>query len=200
MVTARSPTLTTLVVFVLVFVAETVSRVLGLFPALFVLAPPVTVNPWTVVTSVYAHSGPVHLLGNAVALLIPGLILERQTSDLRYHAFFVTAGATAGIAEITVAPLFGQPTGVLGASGAVFAFIGYLLTANRLTEAAIGGIQLSGRTQLLVFAVLAVLVTVATGQPGVALVAHFTGLFVGLLAGRAHVLRTEERPSVATHQ
>lgn len=193
MVTARSPTLTTITVFVVVYVLETVARLLNVFGGLFVLAPPVTVNPWTVVTSVYAHSSPVHLLSNAVALLVPGFILERQTSTGRYHAFFLCSGALAGIAEIAVAPLFGAPVGVLGASGAVFAFIGYLLSANRLTEAAIGGVALSGRAQLALFTVLAVLVTVATGQPGVALVAHFTGFLLGLLAGRAHLLRVERR-------
>lgn len=189
MVTARSPTLTTITLFVVVFAVETAARFLGLFSVLFVLAPPVTTNPWTVVTSVYAHSGPFHLLWNAIALLIPGIILEQQTTSLRYHAFFVTAGATAGITEITIGPLLGSPAGVLGASGAVFAFIGYLLSANRLAEAAIGGVELSGRIQLLVFVILAILVTVATGQPGVALIAHFTGFLVGLLAGRLHLLR-----------
>ncbi|WP_136716237.1 rhomboid family intramembrane serine protease [Halorientalis salina] len=195
MVTARSPTLTTITLFVVVFVFESVARLLGVFPLLFVLAPPVTTNPWTVVTSVYAHAGPIHLLGNAIGLLLPGFVLERQTSALRYHAFFLTAGAAAGIAEITVGPLLGNAAGVLGASGAVFAFIGYLLSANRLAEAAIGGVELSGRVQLVAFAVLAVLVTVATGRPGVALVAHFTGFFVGLVAGRVHLLRRPTPPS-----
>ncbi|MFD1585515.1 rhomboid family intramembrane serine protease [Halorientalis brevis] len=196
MVSARSPTLTTITLFVVVFAVETVARLLGVFPALFVLAPPVTTNPWTIVTSVYAHSGPVHLLWNAIALLLPGFILEHQTSELRYHAFFVAAGATAGVAEITIGPLLGSPAGVLGASGAVFAFIGYLLSANRLAEAAIGGVELSGRTQLLAFVILAIAVTVATGQPGVALIAHFTGFLVGLLAGRAHLLRRSPDRSV----
>jgi len=198
MVTARSPTLTTITLFVVVFVFESVARVLGVFPVLFVLAPPVTTHPWTVVTSVYAHSGVVHLLGNAIALLVPGFILERQTSDLRYHAFFLTAGATAGIAEITVGPLLGDPAGVLGASGAVFAFMGYLLSGNRLADAAIGGVELSGRVQLAVFVLFAVVVTAVTGQPGVALVAHFTGFFVGLVAGRAHLLRRPTTRSVVS--
>lgn len=193
MVAVRSPTLTTLTVFVLVFVAEAGARLLGVFSPLFVLAPPVTKHPWTILTSVYAHSGVFHLFWNAIALLIPGLILERQTTALRYHAFFIGAGAIAGLAQITVGPLLGPTAGVLGASGAVFAFIGYLVAGNRLADAAIGGIELSRRTQLLVFAILAIIVTIGTGQPGVALVAHCTGLFVGLLAGRTHLLRETAR-------
>lgn len=185
----RSPTVATLSVFVVVFVLELVARALGVFPALFVLAPPLGVHPWTLVTSVYAHAGPGHLLANAVALLLPGLVLEHQTTAARYHAFFLTSGALAGAVQVTVGSAVGPASSVLGASGAVFAFIGYLLTANRLSEAAIGGVRLSGAVQLLVFGVIAVVVTLATGAPGVALIAHFTGLFVGLVAGRLHLLR-----------
>ena len=195
MAAARSPTLTTLVLFVVVFLLETVVGLLsivglgGAWVTLFVLAPPLTDDPWTLVTSVYAHAGVGHLLANALALVLPGLVLERSTSPLRYHAFFVSAGVVAGVAEIALGGLVGTPSGVLGASGAVFAVIGYLLTSNRLTDAAVRGVSLSSRAQLLVFAGLAVLVTIATGSPGVALIAHFTGLLVGLLAGRAHLLR-----------
>jgi membrane associated rhomboid family serine protease len=189
MATARSPTVTTIAVFVGVFALQLLAQPLGLFADLFVLAPPLTTAPWSLVTSVYAHAGPGHLLANAVTFLVPGLLLERQTTTLRFHGFFVGSGALAGIAEISVGSLLGAPSGVLGASGAVFAFVGYLLTANRLADAAIGGVSLSGRTQLLLFGLLAVAVTVATGQPGVALVAHFTGFLLGLLAGRAHLLR-----------
>lgn len=192
MVTARSPTLLTITLFVVVFLAEAAARLFGVFSMLFVLAQPVTRHPWTLVTSVYAHSGPTHLLANAIALLVPGIILERQTSPGRYHAFFVGAGGVAGLAEITIGPLIGPTTGVLGASGAVFAVIGYLLTANRLTEAVIRGVTLTRRIQLVVFVGLAVGVTMWTGNPGVALVAHFTGLLVGLIAGRAHLLRPPE--------
>ena len=200
MVSARSPTLTTLVLFVVVYLLQTVVGLLavvglgGAWATLFVLAPPLTDNPWTIITSVYAHAGVGHLLANAIALLLPGLVLERSTTPLRYHAFFLTAGVVAGVTEITLGSFLGTPSGVLGASGAVFAVIGYLLTSNRLTEAVVSGVSLSPRLQLVVFAGLAVLVTVATGSPGVALLAHFTGLLVGLLAGRAHLLRVQAHP------
>ena len=51
---------------------------------------------------------------------------------------------------------------------------------------------------LLLFAVLAAVVTLATAAPGVALVAHFTGFLVGLLAGRARLLHppsADRRPA-----
>ncbi|RXK51541.1 rhomboid family intramembrane serine protease [Halorientalis pallida] len=189
MVLGRSPTVTTLSVFVVIFLLEWVAIPLGLFGTLFVLTPPVAAHPWTLVTSVYAHVTLQHLLANSLGLLVTGVVLERATTRLRYHAFFVGTGALAGIAQITVGGAFGAGTGVLGASGAIFAFVGYLLTSNRLTDTVVGGIELSGRVQMLAFLLVAAGITLATGSARAALVAHFTGLLVGLLAGRAHLLR-----------
>jgi membrane associated rhomboid family serine protease len=196
MVSIRSPTVTTIALFVAVYalqwIASLFGSVVGPTTGLFVLTPPVDKQPWTLVTSVYAHAGLTHLGANALALLVPGIIVERSTTSLRYHLFFVTSGAIAGVVEITAGPLLGsQAAGVLGASGAVFAIIGYLLTSNRLTDTVIGGIELRGRTQLALFTILAVAVTLTTGSPGVALLAHFTGLLLGLLAGRMHLLRAD---------
>lgn len=191
MALTRSPTLTTLALFVVVLLLQSVASVGGALAGLFVLSPPITARPWTLVTSVYAHAGVGHLLANAVALLLPGLLLERQTTAVRFHAFFVTAGALSGVAEVTIGSLVGTPTGVLGASGAVLAVIGYVVAGNRLTDAAVGGIAVPERVKVAVLAVVAIAVTLATGAPGVALIAHFTGLFAGLFAGRAHLLRRE---------
>lgn len=196
MVLDRSPTVTTLSAFVVVFLLEWVAIPLGLFGTLFVLTPPVTAHPWTLVTSVYAHMTLQHLLANSLGLLVTGPVLERATTRLRYHAFFVGTGALAGVTQIAFGGALGTKTGVLGASGAIFAFVGYLLASNRLTDTVVGGIEVSARVQLLLFLVVAGVVTLATGSARAALVAHFTGLFVGLLAGRAHLLRVDRASSI----
>lgn len=188
----------TLGVFLGVFLCQRlVSLVAGgvAMQSLFVLTTPVARNPWTVVTSVYAHSGLSHLIANAVALAFVGVLLERQTTSARFYTFFLVTGALSGLAEVWVAPLTGLVLGgatqvsVLGGSGAIFALAGYLLTSNRLTDRVVGSIQVPPRVQIAAFGAIAVVVTLATAQPQVALVAHFTGLLLGLLAGRAHVLR-----------
>lgn len=196
MVLGRSPTVTTLSVFVVVFLLEWVAIPLGLFGTLFVLTPPIATHPWTLVTSVYAHMTLQHLLANSLGLLVTGAVLERATTRLRYHAFFVGTGALAGVTQITVGSALGPGTGVLGASGAIFAFVGYLLTGNRLTDTVGGGIELSGRARLVALLLVAAVVTLATGSARAALIAHFTGLFVGLLAGRAHLLRVKQPSSI----
>lgn len=186
----RSPTVDTLAVFVVVFALQTAASLVGLSGALslFVLSPPVTDAPGTILTSVYAHGSLGHLLANSIALALAGFVVERRTTWLRFHLFFLSVGAVAGVSQVVLSGLFGTPTGVLGASGAVFGLFGYLLAGNRVTTTVFSRIQLSPRAQVVVFVVAAAVVTVATGQPGVALVAHFVGLLLGLLAGPTRLL------------
>ena len=75
-----SPIVETLVVFLLVAVAQTIAGLVGAMVGLFVLTPPVTENPWTIVTSVYAHDNLGHLFSNSVALVLFGWPVARATS------------------------------------------------------------------------------------------------------------------------
>ncbi|HMB49603.1 MAG TPA: rhomboid family intramembrane serine protease [Natronoarchaeum rubrum] len=194
-----SPTAETLAAFAVVFVVQQALRVVApvLEFALFYLAVPLEVRPWTLVTSVYAHdpTGLGHLLSNAVALAIVGFALERHTTRWRFHTFFVLTGAAAGAFQVLFTQLLVQAgvvpraVPVLGASGAVFALFGYVLTGNRLTGGILDRIGLDPRWQLLLFLVAAALVTLATAAPGIALAAHFFGFLLGLLAGQANLLR-----------
>jgi len=128
--------------------------------------------------------------------------LERETTALRFHAFFLLTGALAGLAEVWFAAVAGSmlpgivaQVNVLGASGAIiFALFGYLLTSNRLTDRVVGNFEVSPRVRFALFAVVAGAITVATASQQVALVAHFTGLLLGLLAGRLRPPTTVEPP------
>jgi len=196
-----SPIIELLVVFCLVFAAQLVTALTGLVQTLFVLSPPVTDNPWTVVTSVYAHGSVQHLVSNAVALVLFGWPVARATTRSRFHLFFVLSGALAGVSQILLRGLladlpilgFEGTPGVLGASGAVFALLGYLLASNRLSTELGSFIRVPQWVTLVVFLLVAAGVTLMTAAPGVALIAHFTGLFVGLVAGRLRVLNVSPR-------
>jgi Uncharacterized membrane protein (homolog of Drosophila rhomboid) len=185
---ARSPTVHTLAVILGVFALQQITAFLGAARVLFLLDPTFGARPWAIVTSVYAHAGPSHLLGNAVALLLLGLLLERRTSAFRYHLFFISTGAVAGLTEVVLGSLTGLPRGVLGASGAIFAVLGYLMAGNTASVTLLDSLRLPPRVQLGLGAIIAVGVTVATGGAGVALIAHFTGLLLGLVAGRLRLL------------
>jgi membrane associated rhomboid family serine protease len=194
---ADRPTLTTLALFAVVFGLQAFGGSFGLDTSVFVLAWPLTDRPAAVVLSVYAHGGLGHLAANTLALAVVGPLVAYQTTPARFHAFFVVSGAIAGVVQVLVTLPFG-PTGVLGGSGAIFALMGYLLVGNRASYAALSWLPLGTAGSLLLFAVLAAVVTLATAAPGVALVAHFTGFLVGLLAGRARLLHppsADRRPA-----
>lgn len=187
----RSPTVETLALFVVVFAAQ---RLVGLVSqslavGLFALAPPVSVRPWTLLVSVYAHAGVAHLVSNAAVLVVVGLVVERVTTRWRFHAFFAGIGVLAGLAQVLVADFVGPAAAVLGASGAVFGLLGYLLAGNPVTDAVLGWLPLSGRVRVALLLALAAGATLLTAGPGVALVAHFTGFALGLASGRVHLLR-----------
>ena len=184
------PTADTLVLFAAVFLAQRLLAVAGAVNPL-VLTTPLAVNPWTILTSVYAHASVGHLLANVIALLVVGPLISRVTTRARFHAFFVAVGVIAGSAEVLVGGLFGGRVAVLGASGALFGLLGYLLAGNRLAAATLGRIRLSSTAQALLVVTIAGALTLATAAPGVALVAHFTGLCCGLLAGRIRLLHVD---------
>lgn len=194
------PTLETIGLVVLVFLVQHLRPLVGWYVPL-ALSNPLFDPPWSVVTSVYAHGGIVHLLSNLVALAIVGPLVARRTTRLSFHLFFVTTGALAGIGEIVLSDLaslvlFGlvAPTGsVLGASGAIFALLGYILSGNVVSTKLLDRIALSKRTQIVLFVAVAALVTYATASPGVAVFGHATGLLCGLLAGRSGLLDDADR-------
>jgi membrane associated rhomboid family serine protease len=183
------PTLQTLAVIAVVFLCQ---QVVGLFgPAeyvLFVFDPGVGARPWTAVTHVYAHANLGHLLSNALGLALVGPLVARRTSTLRFHTFFVATGVVAGLGEVFLGSLVGPPTGVVGASGAIFALFGYLLAGNVVTAGVLDRLDLSRRAQVALFVAVAVLVTLATGSPRAALVGHAVGFACGLLTGRLRLL------------
>lgn len=178
------PVFELLTAFVVVFLVQQVTRFANITAFLFVLQPPVETNPWTVVTSVFAHGGLGHLLSNSVALLFIGIPVAIYTTRLRFHLFFVTAGALAGISQIVLS----NTGGVLGASGGVFALLGYLIASNRVSSTLGSIISVPWWITYLLFFALAAAVTVVTASPGVALIAHFTGFLFGLFTGRLNVL------------
>lgn len=184
---AGRPTVTTLLLFAVVFAAQLVGGVVGLGGTAFALALPLAERPWTILVSVYAHANVGHLLANAVALAVVGPLVAYVSTPARFHAFFAGSGALAGVAQVVVtAPV--EQTPVVGASGAIFALLGYLLVGNRASERALSWLPVGPHAQLLLFASLAAVVTIATAAPGVALVAHFAGFLVGTLAGRLRLL------------
>lgn len=185
----KSPTVQTAGLILVAFIIQKVGLFAGLFTIHQVyLALPVELNPWTVLTSVYAHGGPGHLIDNLIALVIFGLLVERVTTLTRYHAFFITTGVVAGLAEVFVGAAFGAEVLVVGASGAIFGLMGYFLTGNVAVRGLFDSVNVGWKGKMLTVIVISVLITVMTAGENVALVAHATGLIIGGVCGFFKIL------------
>ncbi|WP_231608440.1 rhomboid family intramembrane serine protease [Haloferax gibbonsii] len=184
----KNPVTQTLMLMFVVSTATWVSAFAGFGRNLFVLTVPLSAHPWTLVTSVYAHLGPGHLFSNAVLLIIAGGLVSLSTSAIRFHVFFVLAGAAAGSTQVLALHHRGLPIGVLGASGAVFALIGYILTSNLLSKFVLDRLDIPWWAATLGVVFVAALLTMQYSAPGSALLAHFAGAVLGLAAGRLRLL------------
>jgi membrane associated rhomboid family serine protease len=192
----RSPTVETALVAVGVLLVQYPLALLGVV-GLLALGPGFVAEPWTLLTSVYAHAGPGHLLGNLLGLALFGGVVERVSSRARFHAFVVSTGALSGLAEVTLGGLVAlAPRAVVGISGAVFALLGYAITGNGLADRLLRALDraTARRGAVTVGLVgLAVVVAVVTAGPRTAVVGHAAGLAMGLLAGRRRLLHVRSR-------
>ncbi len=184
-------TLEVVLLVLVVFLVQYLALFAGLGIELFALSAPLSLYPWTIVLSVYAHAGLDHLVANVLAILVFGTIVERNTTRARFHAFVLLTGAIAGMTEVFVGSILGPPPAVLGISGAAFALMGYVMTSNLVSRRLVGTFKLSLRAQLAIMIVLAAAITLVTGGERIALIAHFTGFLLGLLAGRVRLLRVQ---------
>lgn len=88
--------------------------------------------PWvTLVTSLFLHGDPIHLIGNLLFILVFADNIEDSMGHLRFLVFFLLCGAAAGGAHALAMPLSEAP--LIGASGSIAGVIAaYLLLHPRV--------------------------------------------------------------------
>ena len=72
---------------------------------------------WTLVTALFVHGSPIHLLGNMIFLFVFGNTLEKTIGSHAHMVVFFTGGLTAFLLSI---PFFPADTGMIEASAAIF--------------------------------------------------------------------------------
>ena len=142
-------------------------------------APYTFVEPWRLLTSLFAHGSPLHLLSNMFSMFIIGRMLEPALGRARFIALFLLSGLGGATAVALISP----GITVLGASGAIFGMLGALFVLIRR----FGG----NATQIVILVVL----NLAIGfiVPGLAWQAHIGGLLVGAAVTAVFVRTRAER-------
>ena len=140
---------------------------------------------WRLLTSMFVHYGPWHLLSNMLALVVVGAGLERVFSRWRYLAVYLIAGLGGSTAVF----LFDDPGGLsVGASGAIFGLFGaYLVVARKA--------RLDYRPMLMVIGIN-LIATFAI--PNISKLAHIGGLVTGLIVAAVIVYAPRGRNQAST--
>lgn len=104
---------------------------LGLVPAVLTgearLSPALAAvpAPLTVLSSMFAHGGVLHLVGNLLYLWVFGNNVEDRLGHLRFALFYLAAGLAAAAAQVLADP--GSRVPMVGASGAISGVLGVYL-------------------------------------------------------------------------
>jgi len=156
--------------FIATAIAPELIFLLGLQPASFLH------RPWTIVTSLFIHSGLWHIIANMLTLYFFGTYLSRLVGESKLLIAYFCGGIAGSVLFVFLAPPYSI---AIGASGAVFALGGALAVMRPklrvfvfpipvplpLWSAVIGG-----------FLIISLF-------PGIAWQAHLGGLVFGLIAG-----------------
>jgi len=130
---------------------------------------------WRLVTALFVHIGPRHLLANMATLLVLGPALTAALGAGRFALVYLLSGAAGN----AVSYLVTSPDVVsAGASGAILGVLG-ALGGQRLRFAA----SARFRGWQVVAALLAYLAIAVGAEPGVDTMAHMGGLGAGLMLG-----------------
>lgn len=145
----------------------------------------------TIFTSMFMHSGFMHIIGNMLYLWIFGDNIESALGSFRFTLFYLLCGVGAALGQVLMDPASEVP--MIGASGAIsgvmgaylvlyprvqvetLLFLGYFVRLVRIPAIVVLGMWIV--TQLL--SGLASLGTSASG--GVAVFAHIGGFVAGLV-------------------
>jgi GlpG protein len=134
---------------------------------------------WRLITPIFLHFGPMHLIMNMLALHSLGTLIEMRRGSWRLALMVLAIALLSNLAQYAYkGPGFG------GMSGVVFGLFGYAWMKSEFDPGA--GMVISSTSVALM---LGWLVLCMTGYLGpIANAAHFVGLIVGILLGYGPVV------------
>lgn len=147
----------------------------GLTDSITLVSSDVFLRPWTLVTSIFAHGSPTHLLYNMFALALFGSILESIVGERRWLLLFFSTGIIANIATL---PFYSAS---LGASGAIFGLLGALTMLRPKMVVWAAGVPMPMFVAAAIWAAIDLFGLLF--PTNIANAAHLSGLAFGLVAG-----------------
>lgn len=135
---------------------------------------------WRLLTALFLHYGPLHLIFNLYALFVIGPGLERAIGSVRFGAYYLLSGLGSGVGVLLWRfYFFNRPEQLVGASGCVLGIVGVwagFLLRNRNQP-------LAGRRLMNILLIVAVQTAFDLSTPQISMAAHLSGLTTGLALG-----------------
>ena len=135
---------------------------------------------WRLLTSLFLHFGPLHLIFNLYALFIIGPGLERAIGSLRFAVFYLLSGlgSSVGVLLLHFVRLT-RPEQLVGASGCVMGVVGVwagFLLRHRSDP-------MASRRLKNILLIVAVQTAFDLSTPQISMAAHLSGLATGVALG-----------------
>ncbi len=134
-------------------------------------------EPYRFLTSMFLHSGPMHIVMNVLSLYLIGKILERLFTPSAYIAIYFITGIFGSLIYIYISPF----EWAVGASGAIFGMFGALagfawVHRKTMQEEFMQFMRSFGMILLLNLGL-------GLAMPQIAMSAHIGGLVAGIISG-----------------
>jgi rhomboid protease GluP len=147
---------------------------------------------WRLLTSLFLHYGPLHLIFNLYALFIIGPGLERVIGSVRFAAYYLLSGLGSSVGVLLLRLFdFTRPEQLVGASGCVMGIVGvwagFLLRHRHQ--------PLAGRRLKNIVLIVAVQTAFDLSTPQISMAAHLSGLVTGVMLGLLISERAESSTS-----
>ena len=132
------------------------------------------VEIWRFVTSIFTHASLSHLASNLFGIICLGYVIEKYFTKTEYLFLYLGTGIITEIASSIYHALFSPYIVGLGASGAICGLMGFVITTLINDK--------KDRIKIL-FKTIVGFVTVNLFVQNIDNIAHFSGLFSGLVFG-----------------
>jgi len=132
-------------------------------------------QPWTIVSSMFAHDGIYHIIFNMLTLYFFGMYVLALVGEARFFLVYFIGGLVGNVLFL----LINHTSSAVGASGAIFALGGLLVVLVPRLKVMIFPIPIPMDLWIALLLSLAVL----SFLPGIAWQAHVGGFLTGLAAG-----------------
>lgn len=190
-----------LVFFLTFFFEKEIIGNLGFRPVF--LSPELFVNCYTLFTSMFVHSGFLHILGNMFVFFFMGIAFEQRIGPKKFLTIYLITGVCGALTHSLLN--LNSLIPLVGASGAIFGILGAFAYAYPRDEVVMPvplGIMVIMRIKVIyatiLFALLETAIVFLSVQDNTAHFAHLGGLVSGVILAAVLLRNTKEKTTVSS--